>query len=120
MQIDFSRMITAETKAAQAAAARAVEIKAECRARILAVAGEAAQTNIAQAGIIYAAARLDGATEVDARAAVGFLSGDLMQVAEWKVWTVAMQAECRRAIAEASDPVWPVAPESMAEFAARF
>jgi hypothetical protein len=120
MSIDFTKVITAEAKAAQAAAARAVEVKAECRARILAVAGEAAQTNIAQAGIIYAAARLDGATEVDARAAVGFLSGDLMRVAEWKVWTSAMQAECRRAIAETSDPEWPVVPEGVAEFAARF
>jgi len=120
MQIDFSRAITAEAKAAQAAQARALEIKAECRARILEAVDETEQVNIAQAGVIYAAMRTDGVPAGQARAAVGFAEGDLTTAATWKGWVNAMQAECRRAITEGDDPAWPDLPEGVAEMAARF
>jgi hypothetical protein len=120
MQIDFTQAITAEMKEAEALAERAAGIKAECRARILSVASESTQMNIAQAGVIYAAMRTDGATEEEARAQVGFAPGDLMLAAGWKAWVAAMQAECRRAIEAGDDPVWPDVPEGVADLAARF
>jgi len=119
-QIDFSRAITAGDKAVQAAQARAMRIKTACRARILAVVGEAAQANIAQAGVIYAVMRADGVRPAEARGAVGFAKGDLETAAAWKAWVTAMQAACRRAIAEGTDPAWPDVPEGVAELAARF
>lgn len=120
MTIDFSRLVTAGDKAAQAAQARAARIRAGCRARILAVAGEAAQANIAQAGVIYAAMRADGVSPADARAAAGFVEGDLDTAAAWKAWVGLMQAECRRAIAAGDDPAWPEVPAGVPEMAARF
>jgi hypothetical protein len=119
-QIDFTRVVTAEDKAAQAAEAWAMRIKAECRARILAVVGEAAQANIAQAGVIYAAMRSDGASPAQARGAVGLAEGDLDTVAMWKAWVTAMQTECRRAIAEGVAPTWLDVPDRVAKMAARF
>ena len=77
MQIDFTQAITAETKAQAAALARATTIKADCRARILAVGSEATQMNIAQAGIVFTAAVLDGIPRADALAASGLQEGDL-------------------------------------------
>jgi hypothetical protein len=120
MQIDFTQAITAEMKEAEALAARAAGIKAECGARILAVGSETTQMNIAQAGIIYAAAMLDGATKADALAAAGLIEGDLTLAEGWKAWVAAMQAECRRAVAAGDDPVWPDLPGGVAELAARF
>ncbi|GAW37122.1 hypothetical protein RA2_04197 [Roseovarius sp. A-2] len=120
MTIDFTRVITAGDKAAAAAEARAMRIKAECRARILAVVSEAAQANIAQAGVIYVAMRSDGVGPAQARGAVGLAEGDLDTVAMWKAWVTAMQTECRRAIAEGVAPVWPDVPERVAEMATRF
>jgi len=119
-QIDFSLAITAEDKAAAAAETRAIRIKTTCRARILAVVNEAAQANIAQAGVIYAAMRADGADAAEARCAVGFAEGDLGTATAWQIWVNAMQSECRRAIAEADDPIWPDVPEGVPELAARF
>lgn len=116
-QLDIT---TPEEKAAEAALARAMAIKAECRDRILAVGSEATQMNIAQAGVIYAAMRSDGADEATARAAVGFEVGDLTRAGEWKAWVSAMQAECRRAAMGGDDPVWPPVPEGVANLAARF
>jgi hypothetical protein len=120
MQIDFTQAITAEMKAAEALAARAAATKAECRARILDVASEAAQMNIAQACVIYAALRADGASEEDAREEVGLEDGDLTSAAGWRAWVAAMQAECSRAIQAGDDPVWPDLPEGVADLAARF
>lgn len=119
-QIDFSQVVTAEDKAAQAAETRALQIKAACRARILAVAGESAQANIAQAGVIYAAMRADGISAAEARGAAGFAEGDLDTAAAWRAWVHAMQSECRRAIAGRADPAWPDLPDGVAGMAARF
>jgi len=120
MQIDFTQAITAETKAQTAALARAATIKAECRARILAVGSEATQMNIAQAGIVFTAAVLDGVPRADALAASGLQEGDLDLAQGWKAWVAAMQTECRRAIEAGDDPIWPEVPEGVASLAARF
>lgn len=120
MQIDFTQAVTAEAKAQTAAMARAAAIKAECRARILAVGSETTQMNIAQAGIVFTAAMLDGAPRADALAASGLREGDLSLAQGWKAWVAAMQAECRRAIETGTDPVWPEAPEGVADLATRF
>jgi hypothetical protein len=122
-QIDFSRAISAEENTTQAAAVRPMRpmrIKAECRARILTVVGEAAQANIAQAGVIYAAMRADGVSPAQSRDAAGLAEGDLDTATTWKAWVNAMQTECRRAIAENADPTWTDVPDGVAEMAARF
>lgn len=104
----------------QADALRPAQISAACRARILAVADFTAQQNIAQAGTLYAALRVDGAPEDTARAAVGFLPGDLTLAGDWQRWVAAMRAACQTAIATGADPEWPPVPNGVAEFAARF
>jgi hypothetical protein len=101
-------------------AVRATAIKAECRARILAVGSETTQMNIAQAGIVFMAAVLDGTPRADALAASGLIEGDLELAQRWKAWVAAMQTECRRAILSGTDPVWPEVPEGVAGLAARF
>ncbi|WP_439526170.1 hypothetical protein [Roseovarius mucosus] len=120
MQIDLAQAVTAETKAQAAALARATAIKTDCRTRILAVGSEATQMNIAQAGIVFTAAVLDGAPRTVALAASGLIEGDLELAQGWKAWVAAMQAECRRAIEAGDDPVWPEVPEDVAGLAARF
>lgn len=104
----------------RARAQRAAAIKTECRARILAVGSESTQMNIAQAGIVFMAAVLDGVPRADALAASGLIEGDLELAQGWKAWVAAMQAECRRAIEAGGAPVWPEVPEGVAELAARF
>ncbi|MBW4972844.1 hypothetical protein KZZ08_04410 [Roseovarius mucosus] len=120
MQIDFAQAVTAETKAQAAAFARATSIKTDCRARILAVGSEATQMNIAQAGIVFTAAVLDGAPRTVALAASGLRDGDLTLAQGWKAWVAAMQTECRRAIESGEGPVWPDLPKGVADLAARF
>jgi len=120
MTIDFSQVITAEQKAAQALDARATTIKADCRARILDVASEATQMNIAQAGVIFSAAMLSGAPRAYALGQAGLQDGDLELAEAWRAWVAEMQAECRRAIRAGEAPVWPDLPEGIADLAARF
>lgn len=120
MQIDFTQAITAEAKAQTAAKVRGAAIKAECRTRILAVGSETTQMNIAQAGIVFTAAMLDGAPRADALAASGLKEGDLELAQRWKAWVAAMQTECRDAILSGADPVWPVVPDGVIELAGRF
>lgn len=120
MQIDFAQAVTAEAKAQAAAMARAATIKADCRARILAVGSETTQMNIAQAGIVFMAAVLGGSPRADALAASGLIEGDLELAQSWKAWVAAMQTECRHAIETGDDPIWPEVPVGVAELAARF
>ncbi|MBD12259.1 hypothetical protein [uncultured Roseovarius sp.] len=120
MQIDFTQAVTAEAKAQAEALARATTIKADCRERILAVGSETTQMNIAQAGIVFTAAVLDGAPRADALAASGLKEGDLTLAQLWKAWVAAMQTECRRAILSGTDPVWPEVPDGVIELAGRF
>lgn len=119
-QIDFSRVITAEDKAAEAAAARASRIKAECGRRIFAIADETTQANIVQAGVVFSATLLEGATRAEALAAAGLREGDLTRAAEWRTWVAAMVDACRAAIDTGAEPVWPEVPPGAAELAARF
>ena len=104
----------------RARAQRATAIKAECRTRILSVGSEATQMNIAQAGIVFTAAVLDGMPRADALTASGLRDGDLTLAQGWKAWVTAMQTECRRAIESGTNPVWPDLPEGVADLAARF
>lgn len=120
MQIDFTQVITAEDKALIAAAARAADIKTECRARILAVGSETTQMNIAQAGIVFTAAVLDGAPREAALSLSGLREGDLGLARDWKTWVAAMQDECRRSIKGGGDAIWPELPTGVAGLAARF
>ncbi|MGK8235201.1 hypothetical protein ACLGGT_13670 [Roseovarius sp. MS2] len=113
-------VMTPEELAAREMAARALVLKAECRARILAVSSETTQMNIAQAGIVFTAAMINGAPRAEALGASGLQEGDLDLAQGWKAWVAAMQAECRRAIETGDDPVWPEVPEGVAGLTARF
>ncbi|WP_375553406.1 hypothetical protein [Roseovarius mucosus] len=106
--------------AAGAKAERAAAIKTDCRARILAVGSETTQMNIAQAGIVFTAAMINGSPRAEALAASGLIEGDLELAQSWKAWVAAMQTECRHAIETGDDPLWPEVPEGVAELAARF
>jgi hypothetical protein len=96
-KIDFSQMVTADTKAEAARAAALAARKAECRMHIHAVADQIAQINLAAA------------------AAAGALSGDQMAVYRAGLaWVDAMRAAC------ASGADWPDLPAGVADLAARF
>jgi len=106
--IDLTRIITAQDKAAQAAQARASSIKTECKARILAVCNEVVQINLAAAA---AAGRLSP----DQQAAFG----------AGLQWIEDMRAACAARIADtATDPSeradWPPVPVGVAELTQAF
>lgn len=110
---------------AEALAQHAQSVKAECGRRILAVCNEAAQTNIAQAGILYAAMRLNGMSDADALAHAGLIHGDLTRATEFQKWRSAMVSSCRAYADDASldyfsDDAWPNVPAGVRELAARF
>jgi hypothetical protein len=96
MRIDLSQLITAEDKAAQAAAVETAGRKAECRARIFDVVDQTAQMNLAAA------------------AAAGALSVEQMTVyRSGLAWIHAMRAA-------QTDGNWPDVPPGVAELAAAF
>lgn len=110
---------------AEALAQHAQSVKAECRRRILAACNEAAQTNISQAGILYAAMRLNGLSDADALAHAGLIHGDLARATEFQSWRGAMVSNCRAyaddvSLDYLSDDAWPDVPEGVRELAARF
>ena len=100
--------------------AKAKAIKSECSARILAVADERTQGNIAQAGILYLAMRDDGHTEEEARAAVGLQPGDMATAAAFRQWVASMLTHCRALIAETTTDDWPPVPADVVDLARRF
>ncbi len=97
MNIDFSNVKTAEMKAVEAEAAGLAARKAECKARIFAVADDMAQINLAAA------------------AAANLLPPDELAIYQAGLgWVAAMRA------ASAGGGDWPEVPEGVAELAARF
>lgn len=94
--IDFSQLITAADRTAQAAAQRADAIKACCGEIIEETADRAARENIL------------------ARAIIGDLSMEEEKAhCDLRAWIQLMQEECRRAVAEGDDPLWPKAPDNL-------
>jgi hypothetical protein len=89
---------TPEEIAAETAEARAARLKAECRARIEARLDDKTAQNLL-------VARLRAALSADQLAAFDAAE-------DWKLATI---AECRRAIAEGDDPVWPEWPGGAAD-----
>lgn len=106
MTIDWTRMLGAEDRQAQEAADRAAAARAECRRRILAVANETAQMNLAAA------------------AAAGLLTAEETRIYALGVgWVAAMRAACAGAAAAADpggDSLWPPIPEGVKALSARF
>lgn len=102
------------------ASTRAEAIKAECSTRILAVADAHTQGNIAQAGVIYTAMRVNDVPEDIALAQAGFVQGDLTAAAEFRGWQNAMLAHCRALIAGTTTDDWPPVPAGVVNLAKRF
>lgn len=95
--VDLSQLITAEAKAAQAAAVQLAGRKGECRDRIFAVVDATAQMNLAAA------------------AAAGGLDDDQMQTYRAGLgWIAAMRAAC------AGGDDWPSVPAGVVELANQF
>lgn len=106
--IDLTQIITAEDKAAKAQAARAAVVKADCTRRILDVADQAAQINLAAALAVGALSDTDAAT---------YQGGQM--------WIHAMRAACKTIIADpaldpAEDANWPTAPDAVVALVARY
>ena len=104
---------------------RAEKIKVECRRRILAVASETAQGNIAQAGVIYTAMRVNGVPDTEALSMAGFKQGDLSIAASFQVWRSHMVQQVKVLAADLSlnyndDSNWPPIPEGIEDLAKRF
>jgi len=101
--IDLSKLITAEEKSAHARIRRALAVKAECRARILAVADETAQMNLAQA------------------ASAGLFDAGTMHIHRTGVaWVASMRRTCQALIDEPArdyreDAAWPAVPPGVRE-----
>ncbi len=103
----------------------ATSVKAECRRRILAVANEAAQSNISQAGILYAAMRLNGIPDAEALSEAGLIEGDLTRAADFQNWRAMMVSYSRAYADDVSvnyhdEGAWPTVPDGVRELAARF
>lgn len=94
--IDFSRIVTTEDKAALQQQMLLQDRKAECRMRIFAVCDEIAQINLAAAA---SAGLLDAAQMQTYRAGL--------------TWIQAMRAAC-------ADGNWPATPPDVMELAALF
>lgn len=106
--IDLTQMITAQDKAAKAQANRAAVVKADCTRRILDVADQAAQINLAAALAVGALSDMDAATYQDGQ-----------------MWIHAMRAACKRIIANpgldpSDDANWPTAPDAVVALVARY
>jgi hypothetical protein len=104
---------------------RAEKIKMECRRRILSVASETAQGNIAQAGVIYTAMRVNGVPETEALDMSGFKEGDLSIAASFQVWRSHMVRQIETLASDMSlnyndDSNWPPIPEGVEDLAMRF
>jgi hypothetical protein len=107
MTIDWSRMVTPEDRAEAAHAARVQRARDLCRARILAVCNETAQTNLASA------------------AAAGLLTEGQMAVYRAGLgWVAAMRATWAPLAATDADleddANWPAIPPGVRDLAARF
>jgi hypothetical protein len=107
MNIDLSRIVTAEDKAAKDLELRLEAGRAECARRILAVARETTQMNLSAA------------------AAAGFLNeADLGAYRQGLIWIAKMRAEWRvlvEAGADLSDDRhWPEAPAAVRDLARRY
>lgn len=123
--IDLFQLVTASTKAKQAAAAHGEIAKAECKNRILTQFPLEAQQNIAQAITLYTLYVLRGQSQVEAGITAGLSEEDIAQAAEGRKWIAAMQETCRALSQELgtdphADTVWPVLPEAVARLIARF
>lgn len=103
----------------------ATMVKRECKRRILAAADAETQQNIAQAGILYSAFRLNGLTEADALAQAGLIAGDMTKAAAFRGWVAAMSDTAAALITAGDDSYqddshWPAVPDGVLELAGRF
>ena len=106
--IDLSKIVTAQDKAAEAAETRATLVKASCKRRIYAVASAEAQMNI-----------------IGARAAGSFDAAQQDAYAASVQWIADMRAACQTLITDAEadyadDANWPDCPPGAAALAAAF
>lgn len=101
--VDLSRLVTAEAKEAEKAAAAAAAIKAEVQARIFAVVDQNTQASLLAAVV------------------TGAMSpADLETFAAGQAWIEATKQAGRDALASGSAPVWPEIPAAVSDLAARF
>lgn len=119
-KIDWGKQITPEDKATDAAVTRAKSIKMDCQQRIYAIIPETAQTNAGNATTAFATKIARGTPLEDTLREIGLSEEDLDTIELGRVWIEAMQAECRRAIAQGDDPAWPDVPTGVSDLAKRF
>lgn len=119
--IDFSAVITAEDKLAAMREQRERGLQSECSARILAVCSYSAQRNMADAMIERTAIlNLTGGDDAAATAASSLSHQEALLLSAGRLWRADMLTECRAAVSEVRDPVWPAAPDGLFELAQRF
>lgn len=124
--IDFSYLVTAQDKAAEAAAVRRDWIKSLCKARILAQFPAAAQQNITQAIALYVwSNRADSAQHEMGDDVQPFTAADLTQAFAAQKWIGQMQRAGRSLSTDIEldprdDSHWPEAPQGMMDLVARF
>lgn len=116
---------THEQIAADLAVDHMEKVKAECRRRILAVASEIAQNNVARAVTIYTTARVRGATEAEAETLSRLSDADIVLAGAFDTWVAEMLAASRTMVEDVTadfyaDASWPTVPAGVAELAARF
>jgi hypothetical protein len=107
-KIDFSQVVTADTKAEAARAAHVAAVKAECSRRIYAILDVPTVSNVQGAAL---------AGELD--------PGEMGVFRAGRAWVDAMLATCRAMAVDpgadyAADATWPPVPPGVADLAARF
>lgn len=101
--IDFSKVITAQEKATQAAQMRAAALKKECENEIKGILDDNTVKNMFGAKML------------------GNLTADEETVfAAGQAWVMNMILECRRAVADGDDPVWPAVPDGLIALAEKY
>lgn len=123
--IDFSRLVTPQIKAAQAAVAHKEAVKSQCKQRILALFPVEAQQNIVQAMAFHMLEVGSVAARAGESAPTRLTEADIALALQGQGWIASMQTTCRILAADPdanlyADDVWPVLPEGLPGLIARF
>ena len=123
--IDFSRLVTSQAKAEQAARAHKDAAKAACKQRISSQFPIEAQQNVVQALTLHTL-ELSGNAELSlAKTQMSLSSTEIELALQAQAWIGAMQATCRALSSDpqadmTADEAWPRLTEGAAQLIARF
>lgn len=123
--LDLSQLVTAEMKHSAAREAHGRSARHECRRRILSIADEVTQMNLANALLVRHAAALQGDPETACAETSGLSEEDVRTILAMRRWIADMQTTCAAiaadpGLAPRDDGNWPAPPAGLTELCRRF